>query len=94
MRVDQFNDEAQEYGVRLGWKKKHPHLHALCWPIIFTYREMAGALSVAFAQWPSMHDPVKYLLNASDAQEADKLTERWVEAKLRELNYVGLTVCS
>ncbi|MCJ1235150.1 hypothetical protein MMC14_003116 [Varicellaria rhodocarpa] len=44
-----------------------------------------------FATWPSMYDPVKSLLNAPDETEAEKLTERWMKAKLKELNYVGLT---
>lgn len=39
-----------------------------------------------------MHDPVNYLLNASTDIEADKLTEKWTDGKLKELEYVGLTV--
>ena len=49
-------------------------------------------LAVVFATWPSMHDPISDLLNTADAEEADKLTEKWTDAKLKELNYVGISV--
>ena len=49
-------------------------------------------LAVVFATWPSMHDPISHLLNAADAEEADRLTEKWTDAKLKELNYVGISV--
>ena len=39
-----------------------------------------------------MHDPISNLLNAADAEEADRLTEKWTDAKLKELNYVGISV--
>ncbi|KAL9115059.1 MAG: hypothetical protein Q9187_007353 [Circinaria calcarea] len=37
-----------------------------------------------------MHDPIKSLLNA-EGKEADRLTLKWKDAKLQELNYVGIT---
>ena len=49
-------------------------------------------LSVIFAPWPSMHNPVDRLLNAADTEEADRLTEKWTKGKLKELQYVGLSV--
>ena len=49
-------------------------------------------LVIVFAPWPSMHDPIKLLLNAQDRELADRLTEKWTVAKLSELQYVGLTV--
>lgn len=55
-------------------------------------RALRRLLSIVFATWPSMHDPVNYLLNASTDIEADKLTEKWTDGKLKELEYVGLTV--
>ena len=61
---------------------------AAYWP----YAKIRQWISIMFATWPSMYDPVKSLLNAPDEGEADKLTERWMKAKLKELNYVGLTV--
>ncbi|KAL8937494.1 MAG: hypothetical protein Q9211_003666 [Gyalolechia sp. 1 TL-2023] len=38
-----------------------------------------------------MHDPVSRFLNATDAKEADSLTEMWTKGKLKELQYVGLS---
>lgn len=49
-------------------------------------------LVVVFAPWPSMQNPVDHLLNISDTEEADKLTEKWTRGKLKELQYVGLSV--
>ena len=53
---------------------------------------LRAGLSVIFAQWPSMHNPVDLLLNAADTEEADRLTEKWTKGKLKELQYVGLSV--
>ena len=39
-----------------------------------------------------MHDPIKALLNVPDQDVADRLTEKWTDAKLGELQYVGVTV--
>ncbi|MDI1490464.1 MAG: hypothetical protein OHK93_001667 [Ramalina farinacea] len=39
-----------------------------------------------------MHDPIKALLNVPDQEVADRLTEKWTDAKLGELQYVGVTV--
>ena len=55
------------------------------------YAKVCQAVSIALAPWPSMHDPIKSLLNA-DGHEADHLTLKWKDAKLQELNYVGITV--
>lgn len=55
------------------------------------YAKVCQGVSIAFAPWPSMHDPIKSLLNA-DGREADDLTLKWKDAKLQELNYVGITV--
>lgn len=49
-------------------------------------------LSIAFATWPSMHDPVSHLLNTVDREDADKLTEKWTNGKIKELEFVGITV--
>ena len=49
-------------------------------------------LTIAFATWPSMHDPVSHLLNTVDREDADKLTEKWTNGKLKELEFVGITV--
>lgn len=62
-------------------------------PITWLIAKTRETLAVIFATWPSMHDPISDLLNAADAEEADKLTEKWTDAKLKELNYVGISVC-
>ncbi|KAL8831671.1 MAG: hypothetical protein Q9170_005194 [Blastenia crenularia] len=38
-----------------------------------------------------MSDPISHLLNVTDTHEADKLTEKWADGKLKELNYVGVS---
>lgn len=66
--------------------------HPLSWPFAWLYNRLYGMLVIVFAPWPSMHDPIKLLLNAQDRELADRLTEKWTVAKLSELQYVGLTV--
>lgn len=61
-------------------------------PITWLIAKTRETLAVIFATWPSMHDPISDLLNAADAEEADRLTEKWTDAKLKELNYVGISV--
>lgn len=73
------------------WWKHHPYLLGPGWVIIWLIAKARGSLAVVFATWPSMHDPISNLLNAADAEEADKLTEKWTDAKLKELNYVGIS---
>ena len=70
------------------WK----HLLSPGWVINWLIAKTRATLVVIFATWPSMHDPISNLLNAADAEEADKLTEKWTDAKLKELNYVGISV--
>lgn len=72
--------------------KRHPYLFGPGWIIIWLIAKTRETLAVVFATWPSMHDPISNLLNAADAEEADKLTEKWTDAKLKELNYVGISV--
>ena len=38
------------------------------------------------------YSPIFRLLNEEDQKEKDKLTERWKESKLQELNFVGIVV--
>ena len=78
----------EEHAIHLQRPTAWHVVRAIYWP----YAKMCQGISVMFATWPSMYDPVKSLLNAPDDAEADRLTERWKEAKLKELNYVGLTV--
>ena len=61
---------------------------------VFTWPAMTvrQSLTIVFAPWPSMHDPIVVLLNVADQIEADGLTEKWTKGKLKELQYVGLTV--
>ena len=59
---------------------------------IWCYLKIRFAISVIFAPWHSMSDPIDSLLNIPDEEEADKLTAKWTKAKLEELQYVGLTV--
>ena len=48
-------------------------------------------MTIIFVPWPSMIKPMKSLLNADDT-EKDGLTARWLDAKLDELRFVGITV--
>jgi len=62
-------------------------IHTICW----LYARACKGVSVLLAPWPSMHDPIKSLLNAEE-HEADILTTKWRDSKLAELNYIGITV--
>jgi hypothetical protein len=42
----------------------------------------------------TVNGPIEALLNAKDRKERDKLTEKWRDHKLAELNFVGIVVCS
>ena len=53
---------------------------------------VTAIVTTIFVPWPSMIKPMRSLLNASDA-EKDGLTARWLDAKLDELRFVGITVC-
>lgn len=39
------------------------------------------------------YDPIFALLNAETEEERDRLTEKWRDHKLEELNFVGIVVC-
>lgn len=96
MGVGELNNQAaqQERLVRT-WRKRHPYVFVLGlgWAFIWVAGELQRSWSVVFAQWPSMQNPVDRLLNASDKEEADRLTDKWAKGKLKELNYVGISVC-
>lgn len=92
MGAGELNDENLAQSQLLRWQRHHPYLFALTRTFIWFYAKIREALSIIFATWPSMHDPIKYLLNVADVQEADILTEKWTKAKLKELQYVGLSV--
>ena len=38
------------------------------------------------------YDPIYALLNADSEDEKDKLTQRWKDNKLQELNFIGIVV--
>ncbi|KAF1994457.1 hypothetical protein P154DRAFT_31965 [Amniculicola lignicola CBS 123094] len=38
----------------------------------------------------STYDPIEILLNAEDEEERDRLTEKWRDNRLQELNFVGV----
>lgn len=88
MGATPFGSQAPRQSRISQWRKGHPYLFSLGWAFILFHK----SLTVIFATWPSMHDPINNLLNAIDVEEADKLTEKWTDAKLKELNYVGLSV--
>ena len=39
------------------------------------------------------HDAMVELLNAENEDEQDRLTEKWKDNKIEELNFVGIVVC-
>lgn len=88
MGATPFDSQAPKQRQLSQWRRGHPYLFSLGWVFILFHK----VLTVVFATWPSMHDPINSLLNATDVEEADKLTEKWTDAKLKELNYVGLSV--
>lgn len=46
-----------------------------------------------FTPTASTYDPIEVLLNTKDADERDRLTQRWKDNKVSELNFVGIVVC-
>jgi hypothetical protein len=40
----------------------------------------------------TVNGPVEVLLNTTDRKERDKLTEKWRDHKLAELNFIGIVV--
>ncbi|KAG8531830.1 uncharacterized protein KY384_003466 [Bacidia gigantensis] len=82
------NGDTQNQGYL---RSQHPYVYRIGWLVLWAWAECGKSLSIIFAQWPSMHDPIKYLLNVADHHEADTLTEKWVQGKLQELQYVGLS---
>jgi hypothetical protein len=41
---------------------------------------------------PSTYDPIEILINTEDRNDRNRLTERWRDNKLSELNFVGVVV--
>ena len=93
MGADELSGETPDQRPFLLWRSHHPYLYLFSWLSLWVYAQIRNAFSVVFATWPSMHDPIKSLLNVPDTEEADDLTDRWTKAKLKELEFVGLTVC-
>ena len=73
-------------------RRHHAQFSAFSWVLTWLGTMIRKVLTIAFATWPSMHDPVSHLLNAANGEEADKLTEKWTKGKLKELEFVGITV--
>lgn len=94
MGLGELDSQAFEEDRLMPWRERHPYLYYPSWVFIWLVRVFRQTLTVIFATWPSMHDPVSQLLNAANEAEADKLTEKWTQGKLQELNYVGLSVRS
>ena len=92
MGAAELRNQSLDGGHLPTWRRQHPYLFALFWVFIFAAARLRRSLSVIFAPWPSMHDPISHLLNIAEAEEADKLTEKWTDGKLKELQYVGLSV--
>ena len=92
MGAGELNGETPQQGQLRQSKHAHPHLFSLSQGFFYFRDQIRSVLSVVFATWPSMHDPIKFLLNESDEPEADRLTKKWTSAKLQELQYVGLSV--
>lgn len=92
MGAGEFSRQNPDQGHLVLWQKRHPCLYGLSWVFIWSASMLGKFLSIIFATWPSMHDPINHLLNAADPEEADKLTEKWTDGKLKELQYVGTTV--
>ena len=92
MGAGELNGETPQQGQLRQLRDAHPYLFTLSQVFFYFHDQIRNVLSVVFATWPSMHDPIKFLLNVSDEHEADELTEKWTDAKLKELQYVGLSV--
>ena len=74
------------------WQVRHVYLFRLAWVFVWLATLPRKVFTIVFATWPSMHDPIKDLLNAAEMAEADRLTDKWTDGKLKELQYVGLSV--
>lgn len=95
MAGEKLNGDDPDRGHSLPlWRLRqdHPFLFWCYCPFVYVYQKIYRAFVVIFAPWPSMHDPIKSLLNEQDRELADRLTEKWTHAKLGELQYVGITV--
>ena len=84
--------ETPQQGQLRQLKHAHPYLFALSHGFFYVHDQLRNVRTVIFATWPSMHDPIPFLLNEADDHEADHLTEKWTDAKLKDLQYVGLSV--
>jgi hypothetical protein len=47
-----------------------------------------------YAPNASTYDPIEIILNTEDADDQDRLTERWRDNRLSELSFVGVVVCT
>jgi hypothetical protein len=45
-----------------------------------------------YAPDASVFDPIEVLLNTKNPEERDRLTDRWKDNRLQELNFVGVVV--
>ena len=92
MGTGALSDQASEQERHVLQGRRQPYLIRFNSIYIWPTKRLRAGLSVIFAPWPSMHNPVESFLNAADTKEADRLTEKWTEGKLKELQYVGLSV--
>lgn len=81
-----------DQGHLVLFRSSHRYLYNLRWIFRWSAAMLGEIWTIIFATWPSMRDPVSHLLNATDARDADSLTEKWTKGKLKELQYVGLSV--
>ncbi|KAF2667535.1 hypothetical protein BT63DRAFT_426397 [Microthyrium microscopicum] len=58
-------------------------------PSINEYTRLLPEMSSLFKS-TTTYDPIFALLNADTSEERDKLTEKWVDHKLQELNFIGI----
>jgi hypothetical protein len=58
----------------------------------FIQAVIIGPLYVIFIPWEAVFRPMKALLNAPDEDQKNRLAEIWMERKLSELIFVGVTV--
>ncbi|KAL8935987.1 MAG: hypothetical protein Q9216_005163 [Gyalolechia sp. 2 TL-2023] len=91
MGAHEVRGEVPKQGQLALFRSRHRYLYGLCWIFLFSAAVFGKIWTVLFATWPSMHDPVSHLLNTTDVEEADNLTEKWTKGKLKELQYVGLS---
>ena len=69
MSGDTLNGESTRKTLLPPWRHRHPHSFELSWLFIWLYRKIHRAVVIIFAPWPSMHDPIKYLLNVRTYSE-------------------------